>query len=92
MATNPDVQRAMLHMATILSTAYEFDSGTQPTPQGPMFVAFQQLGYDLHYFNNLILVGVKMSYWTATNETITLTELGIEKAKFLKEMTAKEKN
>jgi len=91
MATNPDVQRAMLHLATILTTAYEFDNGLTATPQGPMFLAFQQMGYDIDHFTLLISAGEKLGYWKATSTIICLTELGIEKAKHLKELTEREK-
>jgi hypothetical protein len=86
MAINPEMQRVMLHLATIISTAYECDLGKMPTPQGPMFLAFNQQGYDIHHFNNLITIGEKIGYWTATSETITLTGLGICKAKKFKEI------
>jgi hypothetical protein len=83
MATDQVLQKMMLHLVTIISTAYEFDKGLIPTPKGPMYLAFMQQGFSLDYFNGLIEIGEKMNYWKSTNETITLTDVGIEKAKRL---------
>ena len=86
MATGPVVQRMMIHLVTIISTAYESEKGLGLTPQGPMFLAFNQQGYNIDYFNNLIKIGVEMGYWTSTPETIKLTPIGIEKAKRFSEI------
>lgn len=80
------LQRVMIHLSVILSTAYEFDKGLTATPKGPMYVAFMQQGHDLEYFNNLMLIGEKMDYWKCTETTLCLTEIGIAKAKKLREI------
>jgi len=86
MSRDAEVQRIMLHLSVILSTAYELDKGTTPTPKGPMYLGFMHQGHNIDYFNKLMEIGDMMNYWKSTSETICLTELGIEKAKKLKEI------
>lgn len=81
MPNTPGLQKLLLHIATIISTVYELNDHW--SPKGPIFLAFQQMGYDLEYFDSLIMIGEKAGYWTSTNQILTLTEKGKEKGKEL---------
>jgi hypothetical protein len=83
-----DTTRMMVQIAAIITTVYEYDKEFHSPfiPKSGVYLAFQQEGYDIHHFNLLMEIGDKLGLWKITPETISLTELGVEKAKKLAEI------